>query len=87
MQDMKYMFQEINSFNGFIDNLIEHRKELVNLKTVQYKLSKMKHTEKKKTRENNGVEYLEIDGTKSNDKNMCNWCARKGEKEWGRRNI
>ena len=33
MQDMKYMFQEINSFNGFIDNLIEHRKELVNLKT------------------------------------------------------
>ena len=48
MQDMKYMFQEINSFNGFIDNLIEHRKELVNLKTVQQKLSKMKHTEKKK---------------------------------------
>ena len=35
MQDMKYMFQEINSFNGFIDNLSEHRKELVNLKTVQ----------------------------------------------------
>ena len=48
----------------------------------------MKHTEKKKKpRENNGVEYLEIDGTKPNDKNMCNWCARKGEKEWGRRNI
>lgn len=47
MQDMKYMFQDINSFNGFIDNLIEHKKELVNLKTVQQKLSKMKHTEKK----------------------------------------
>ena len=87
MQDMKYMFQDINSFNGLIDNLIEHKKELVNLKTVQQKLSKMKHTEKKTNRENNGVEYLEIDGTKPNDKNMCNWCARKGEKEWGRRNI
>ena len=48
MQDVKYMFQEMNSFNGFIDNLIEHRKELVNLKTVQQKLAKMKHTEKKK---------------------------------------
>ena len=35
MQDVKNMFQEMNSFNGFIDNLIEHRKELVNLKTVQ----------------------------------------------------
>ena len=35
MQDMKYMFQDINSFNGLIDNLIEHKKELVNLKTVQ----------------------------------------------------
>ena len=49
MQDMKYMFQDINSFNGLIDNLIEHKKELVNLKTVQQKLSKMKHTEKKQT--------------------------------------
>ena len=48
MQDMKYMFQDINSFNGFIDNLIEHKKELVNLKTVQQKLSKNETYRKKK---------------------------------------
>ena len=48
MKEMKYMLQEVkNSFNGFIYNWTEHKKELVNLQIGQQKLSRMKHTEKK----------------------------------------
>lgn len=49
---MKYMLQEVkNSFNGFIDNWTEHKKELVNLQIGQQKLSRMKHTEEKKKKQ------------------------------------
>lgn len=40
MQDIKYMFQDINSFNGFIDNLIEHKKEISELKNSAVEIIK-----------------------------------------------
>ena len=48
MQDVKYMFQEMNSFNGFIDNLIETQKRISELKNSAVEISENETYRKKK---------------------------------------
>ena len=79
-QDKNCSVQEKNTLDGIKGRLDTQKKRLVNVKTQQEKLSKMKHTEKNQENEGPSLSYGALSSGLSSPSvdSTRNWSPRKG---------